>query len=159
MALRTQQLLAQRLQKVGVIEQPREAVRHGRALGTLVARDLDHLGVAQLAADVGEIVEDRHAQARVAPERRAHSGAVLEDPPPVTLGPTLAEVEVREQVEQRRVEGVARVALLLDLGEQHLLAARRGLQEIEQGVAEGERIGRALHALARFMSPRTRETV
>ena len=61
------------------------------------------------------------------------------------INATLGEVEVGEQVEQRRVERVALALLALELLEESLLVSRARLQELEQRLPEVERLGGAFH--------------
>jgi hypothetical protein len=137
-ALGAQHLLAQRLKEEDVVVESRQAVGHGGTLGALIDRELDHLRVLQLVADVHEVVENRDAQPRIALQRHAHRVAVRDHPLPVARGLALGEVEVREQVEQRRVERVAVALLALELLEQGFLAARPRFEELEQRLSEIE---------------------
>ena len=135
-----------------MVEEAGEAVGDRRALGALVDRDLDDLGVVQLAVHVDEIVEQGHAEADVAAKGRSQAVAVGLDPPPVPVGFTLAEAEMGEDREEARVDGLARLPVSLELREEAFFVGRVGFEELEQVLADVRVVGRSMGQSGAFLA-------
>ena len=140
---RAQHLAVQGLDEVGVVEEAGQGVGHRGALGPLVDRDLDDLGVVQLPVHVYEVIEQGHTKADVAAEGPQQTVAVGLDPPPVPVRLALGEVEMREDRQQAGVDGLARLPVALELLEQALLVRGIGLEELEQALPDVDLVCRS----------------
>jgi len=126
-----------------VVEEAGQGVGHRGALGPLVDRDLDDLGVVQLPVHVYEVIEQGHTKADVAAEGPQQTVAVGLDPPPVPVRLALGEVEMREDRQQAGVDGLARLPVALELLEQALLVRGIGLEELEQALPDVDLVCRS----------------